>query len=95
MEVALEAGADDIVEADGFFEVTCDPADYAAVRDALEAANIEPESSSITFVPQTTVACDAATAEKVLRLIEALEDNDDVQKVYHNAEIPDEVLSEA
>ena len=95
MDTALEAGADDIVEADGFFELTCDPAAYAAVRDALEAAGIEPESSSITFVPQTTVACDTATAEKVLRLIETLEDNDDVQKVYHNAEIPDEVLSEA
>ncbi len=93
MEVTLEAGAEDIVESEGGFEVTCDPSSYSTVRDALEAAGIEPASAEIAFLPQTTVDCDADTAEKVLRLLDTLEDHDDVQKVYHNAEIPDEVLS--
>jgi YebC/PmpR family DNA-binding regulatory protein len=95
MDLLLEAGADDIVESDGGFEITCEPTNYVPVREALEGANIEIASAELSFVPQTVVDCDASTAEKVLRLIDALEDNDDVQKVYHNAEIPDEVLSDA
>jgi len=95
MELALEAGADDVVHSEGGFEVTCEPTHYGAIRDALEAAGIEPAGAEISFVPQTTVDCDASTGAKVLRLIDALEDNDDVQKVYHNAEIPDEALTEA
>lgn len=93
MEVVLEAGADDVVDSGGAWQVTCDPASFHSVKDALEQAGIEPASAEITMIPATTVACDASTAERVLRLISTLEENDDVQKVYHNAEIPDEVLA--
>ncbi|NNF43795.1 MAG: YebC/PmpR family DNA-binding transcriptional regulator, partial [Phycisphaerales bacterium] len=63
-----------------------------AVREALEAAGIEPDSAEITMIPESTVACDEKTAEKVMRLVDAFEEHDDVQKVYTNADIPDEVL---
>ena len=92
MEAALDAGADDVVEAGGAWEVTCPPTDFHKVREALVAAGFEPDSAEVTMLPKTTVACDAATAAKVLRLIDAIEDHDDVQKVYHNAEIPEEAL---
>jgi YebC/PmpR family DNA-binding regulatory protein len=92
MELALEAGADDVTAADGAWEVICLPADLHKVRDAIVAAGIEPDSAEITMLPQTTVTCDAEAAAKVMRLIDALEDHDDAQKVYHNAEIPDEVM---
>lgn len=93
MDVALEAGADDIVESEGGFEVLCDPSGFPEVRDALAAAEIDCASATITMLPQTTVACDVSTAEKVLRLVDTLEEHDDVQKIYHNAEIPDEALA--
>ncbi len=93
MEAALEAGADDVAEADGAWEVTCPPTDLHALQGAIAAAGIEPDSAQITWLAKTTIACDNKTAEKVMRLIEAIEDHDDVQKVYHNAEIPDEVLA--
>ncbi|MCH8344564.1 MAG: YebC/PmpR family DNA-binding transcriptional regulator [Planctomycetes bacterium] len=92
MEAVLEAGADDVAESDGAWEVTCPPGDLQAVKEALGAAEIEPDSAEITMLPATTVACDPAIAAKVLRLIDALEDHDDVQKVFHNADIPDEVM---
>jgi YebC/PmpR family DNA-binding regulatory protein len=93
MEAALEAGADDVAESDGAWELTCRPTDLHALQEALAAAGLEPDSAEVTMLPMATVACDAGTAEKVLRLIDALEDHDDVQKVYHNAEIPDEVMA--
>ena len=93
MEAALEAGADDVVGADGAWEVTCSPTDLHALKEAIAAAGIEPDSAEITWLPKTTIACDSKTAEKVMRLIDAIEDHDDVQKVYHNAEIPDEVMA--
>ncbi|NNM27708.1 MAG: YebC/PmpR family DNA-binding transcriptional regulator [Phycisphaerales bacterium] len=92
MELALEAGAEDVVESGGAWEVTCAPTDFMAVREALEAAGIEPDSAEITMIPESTVACDEKTAEKVMRLVDAFEEHDDVQKVYTNADIPDEVL---
>jgi len=92
MEVALEAGADDVVEADGAWEVTCPPTELHTLKEALVAAEIEPDSAAITWLPQAPVACDDSTAEKILRLIDAFEDHDDVQKVYHNAEISDAVM---
>ena len=94
MEIALEAGAEDVEDADGTWEVTCAPADFLPVKTAIEAASIKPLSAEITMIPSTTVACDAGTAAKVMRLIEALEDHDDVQKVYTNADIPDEVMAQ-
>ncbi len=92
MEIALEAGADDVVASGGAWESTCQPTDFHAVREALLKAGIEPGSAEVTMLPGTTITCDSELAGKVLRLIDAIEDHDDVQKVYHNAEIPDESL---
>jgi YebC/PmpR family DNA-binding regulatory protein len=92
MEAALEAGAEDVVESGGAWEVTCAATDFHAVRENLAAAGIEADSAEVTMLPQSTVACEADTAAKVLRLVDALDDHDDVQKVYHNAEIPEEVM---
>ena len=93
MELAIEAGAGDVTESGGAWEVTCEASDFIAVREAIEKAGLEPDSAQITMIPQTTVECDHTTGEKVMRLIDALDDHDDVQKVYHNAEIPDEVMA--
>ena len=93
MEIALEAGADDIVEVGGAWEVTCPPSELHTVRGALVAAGIEPDSAELAMIPQTTIACDEKLAGKVMRLIDEIEDHDDVQKVHHNAEIPDEILA--
>jgi len=93
MELALEAGAEDITNEDGVWTVTTAPNDYLPVRKALEAANVEFTSSSITMVPGNTVQVTGADASKVLRLMEALEDHDDVQKVYSNFDIPEEELA--
>ena len=95
MEAALDAGADDVIEAGGAWEVTCQPRDFHGVREGLISAGIEPDSAEVTMLPQVMVSCDATTAAKVLRLLDALEDHDDVQKVYHNAEIPEEMMARA
>lgn len=93
MEMALEAGAEDVFDADGAWQVTTEPAEFLKVKDAITAAGIEPASAEVTMLPHNTVQCDAATAVKVMKLIDALEDNDDVQKVYHNADIAEEVMA--
>lgn len=93
MEIAIEAGAQDITNLEGGWQVTTEPADFLAVKDAIEAARIEMVSAELTMVPSMTVAPDVETATKILKLIDALEDNDDVQKVHHNAELPDEVMA--
>jgi YebC/PmpR family DNA-binding regulatory protein len=90
MEVALEAGADDIKNDQGLLTVTTDASSFTQVRDALKAGGHAIEQSEVTFVPQTLVDVGVNGARKILRLIDALEDNDDVQKVYHNADIPAE-----
>ncbi len=94
MELALEAGADDVNLDGGKFEVTCDPAIYQVVSKALEHAEIETEVSQITRVPQNTIDLDADAAQKVLKLMERLDDHDDVQNVSANFNIPDEVMAE-
>jgi YebC/PmpR family DNA-binding regulatory protein len=93
MEVAADAGAEDVREEEGVSLVFSPANEYASVKDALEAAGFELESSELMNMPQNTVAVDAEAAEKVLRLIDALEDNDDVQTVSHNAELPDDVVA--
>jgi YebC/PmpR family DNA-binding regulatory protein len=105
MQLALDAGAEDVVELDGDgsssdssggaggWQVTCEPTRFHAVKEALDAAGIECASAEITMIPSLTVPCDADAAAKVLRIVNVLEENDDVQKVYHNAEIPDEALA--
>ncbi|RMG50456.1 MAG: YebC/PmpR family DNA-binding transcriptional regulator [Gammaproteobacteria bacterium] len=93
MEAALEAGAEDVVtNEDGSIEVLTTPEDFQAVKDALEAAGLEPEFAEVTMKAATTVTLTEDDAEKMLRLQDMLEDLDDVQEVYTNAEIPDEVL---
>ncbi len=93
MEAALDAGADDVVEAGGAWEVTCQPRDFHQVREGLGSSGLQPDSAEVTMLPQSMVSCDAGTAAKVLRLLDALEDHDDVQRVYHNAEIPEEMMA--
>ena len=94
MEVAMEVGADDIRHEGAQFEVTCDPDQYSDVSDGFEAAKIAVESKQVTRIPQNTVDLDVDTARKVLKLMEALDDHDDVQNVSANFNIPDEAMSE-
>ena len=94
MEVALEHGAEDIKDQDGTLEVICDPDAYTDIGDALEAAEIECLSKQVTRIPQNTVDLELDDARKVLQLIEALDDHDDVQSVSANFNISDEVMAE-
>jgi len=94
MEAALEGGAEDVRQSGDSWEVVTAPGDLEAVRRALEGAGVEIEQAEVTQLPATEVPVDAATAPKVLRLVDALEDLDDVQAVYANFDIPDEVLAE-
>ncbi len=89
---AIEAGAEDIAQDEDVFEVLTDPAALTAVRAALDEAGVEPESSEVRWQPKTTVPLDEDGAGKLLRLIEALEDNDDVDTVNANFEASTEVL---
>ena len=93
MELALEAGADDVTVQGDSYEITCDPAVYQDVVEALATAEIKPEVSEITRIPQNTVDLDADTARKVLKLMERLDDHDDVQSVSANFNIPDDVMA--
>ncbi|MDQ3104869.1 MAG: YebC/PmpR family DNA-binding transcriptional regulator [Actinomycetota bacterium] len=90
----LEAGAEDVTDIGEAFEVISQPADLVAVRTSLQQAGIEYDSAEVSFVPSVTVEVDASGADRVLRLIEALEDSDDVQNVFANFDAPDEVLAE-
>jgi YebC/PmpR family DNA-binding regulatory protein len=94
MEIALEAGAEDIKQQDDKFEIVCGPENYVAVSEALTAASIEPDSSQVTRIPVTTVELDLETARSVLKLMEALDDHDDVQGVAANFKVPDEAMEE-
>ncbi|EPU1980186.1 MULTISPECIES: YebC/PmpR family DNA-binding transcriptional regulator [Aeromonas] len=94
MDAALEAGADDVVtEEDGTIEVYTTPNDFGTVLDGLEAAGFKPESAEVTMIASTEAELDAETAPKLMRLIDMLEDLDDVQEVYHNGSISDEVAA--
>ena len=94
MEIVLEAGAEDIKSEDGTFEVICPPESYSDVLSALETAEIPRVSQSVTRIPQNTVDLNAAEARQVLKLIEALDDHDDIQKVSANFNINEEVMAE-
>ncbi len=90
---AAEGGADDVSRDGSTFQVVCAPEQLAAVRAAVEAAGFPIEDASLTMIPKTTVAVeDEAEARKILRLIDQLEENDDVQDVYANFDIPERVL---
>jgi YebC/PmpR family DNA-binding regulatory protein len=88
-EVALGAGAEDIVGGEEGWQVLCAPAELARLRDALESAGIALEGAELTYVPSTTVDLDPDAAARVARLVAALEEHDDVQKVHVNTELPD------
>ncbi len=94
MEIALEHGAEDVSEEDGTVEVIVSPSEYEAVRQAFEDAGIEFQTAELTMLPQNTIEVDAENGRKLLRLLDALEDNDDVQNVYSNFDLPDEVMAE-
>jgi transcriptional/translational regulatory protein YebC/TACO1 len=94
MEVALDAGAEDIEESDKEYEVTTDPQRLDAVKKALEGAGIKYQLAELTMYPQSTVQLDGKHAEQMLRLMEQLEEHDDVQKVYANFDIPDSVMEQ-
>jgi YebC/PmpR family DNA-binding regulatory protein len=93
MLMALEAGAEDMDDQGDMWQVTTAPTDLAKVKAALEEAGVTPESAELTMLPTTTVALESeADARRVLKVIDALEDQDDVQAVYANFDIPDAVL---
>ena len=94
MDAALEAGADDVISNDdGSVEVYTTPNDFGTVLDALEAAGFKTTNASVTMIASTEAELDAETAPKFMRLIDMLEDLDDVQEVYHNGAISDEVAA--
>ncbi|TQV86940.1 YebC/PmpR family DNA-binding transcriptional regulator [Aliikangiella coralliicola] len=95
MEEALEAGADDIVNhEDGSFEVLTTPEDFLTVKEALQEKGLKPEAGEVSMIPATQAELDVDTAVKVLKLIDRLDDLDDTQNVYSNADIPPEAYEQ-
>ena len=95
MEAALEAGADDLVtNEDGSFDVLTSPESFGAVKDAMTDANLQSEQAEVTMRPSTNVSLDLDAAKQMLRLLDMLDDADDVQQVYSNADIAVEILAE-
>ncbi len=96
MDAAIDAGASDIVaNTDGSIDVLTEPAEFESVRDALEAAGIAAEQAEITMRASTSVELDAGQAESTLRLLDVLDELDDVQQVYSNADFPDDLLGDS
>jgi YebC/PmpR family DNA-binding regulatory protein len=93
MEAALDAGAEDIREDDSNFEVITAPEDFEAVKTAIDSAAIPYIVAEVTMLPQSTTFLKGKEAEQMVKLMEALEDCDDVQKVYTNADIPEEIVN--
>jgi YebC/PmpR family DNA-binding regulatory protein len=94
ISVALDAGAEDMKTEEGMYEIITPVSDFEKVKDALEKSNIPIESAEITMIPASTVKLEGSDAKQVLSLIEMLEDHDDVQNVYANFDIPDELIEE-
>ena len=92
MEVALEAGAEDVREQESEYEVISDPGTFEEVKSAMEVAGIPCLLAEITMIPQNTVELEEGIAGQMLKLMEKMEDNDDVQHVYANFDIPDEIM---
>jgi YebC/PmpR family DNA-binding regulatory protein len=91
-EASIEAGADDVTDEGEQYEVLTDPAAFTEVKNALEAAGFKPESAEVTMIPQTMVKLEGKNAENMLKLMDRLEDNDDVQNVYANFDISEEEM---
>ncbi len=94
LNAVLDAGAEDVTDLGESLEVICEPTDLVAVRQALQAVGLDYESAEASFVPSLTVGVDKDSAVRVFRLIEALEDSDDVQNVFGNFDLSDEVLAQ-
>jgi YebC/PmpR family DNA-binding regulatory protein len=94
IELALDAGADDVRHVGETYEITCSPEAFTTVCDAIEKAGLKPELSEIARIPKDTVDLDADAGRSVLKLMEMLDDHDDVQKVASNFNIPDEAMAE-
>lgn len=92
MMIAMEGGAEDLQDLGESFLITCDPSDLNTLRDTLEAEEVKFESADLVMMPQQTIELNESDAKSVLKLIEVLEDNDDVQDVYANFDISDEVM---
>ena len=88
MEIALEAGADDVIDDGDVWTIQTSMEDFNGVRDNLENAGIAMQSASLAMIPQNLTAVDVELGQKVMRLMDALDDNDDVQNVYANADFP-------
>ncbi|SDE23006.1 YebC/PmpR family DNA-binding transcriptional regulator [Auraticoccus monumenti] len=93
LEATLEAGPEEVSDLGEVFEVITDPADLVAVRTSVQEAGLDYESAEVSFVPDFTQQVDAEVAEKVERIVDALEDSDDVQDVYTNVDVPEEALA--
>jgi YebC/PmpR family DNA-binding regulatory protein len=93
LEVVLDAGAEDVDDLGEAFEVRCEAGDLVPVRSAIQAAGLDYESAESSWVPSVTVELDAPTAEKVFRLLDVLEDSDDVQNVFANFDVSDDVMA--
>jgi len=91
LDMILEAGAEDMTNEDDVYEITVLPEKFEAVKKALADKNIEPADANVTFVPKNTVKVEGKTAEQILKLLESLEDHDDVQGAYANFDMPDDV----
>jgi YebC/PmpR family DNA-binding regulatory protein len=94
MEAALDAGAEDVVSEQDRIMVYCAPNDLHSVQEAMESKELKSEEASLTMLPNMTVKCDLETAKKTLSLLEKLEDHDDIQNVWADCEIPDEVMAQ-
>ncbi len=95
MEIAIEAGADDVEEQDDIFEVTCSPGSFQGVKQALDEAEIKYDSADLSMVPDNYVLIDEPDgAKKVIALVETLDDHDDVQSVAANFDIPDDIMAQ-
>jgi transcriptional/translational regulatory protein YebC/TACO1 len=93
MGIGLDAGADDIQKAGDSFDITCDPTAYAHVKAALEKINLTITHSSLSQIGKVPVDCDTETGQKVMKLLEALDDHDDVQNVYSNLNVTDAMMA--
>jgi transcriptional/translational regulatory protein YebC/TACO1 len=93
MELVLEAGAEDLARDGDYFEVTCDARSFDAVKAAFEVHELELESAEITYIPTNYVDLDSESAKKMQRLRDLLDENDDVQNVYSNENMPEEAVA--
>ena len=92
MEIVLEAGGDDVADEESEYEVITDPGSFEDVKAAIDDAGMKYLLAEISMVPQTTVKLDEKKATQMLKLMEQMEDNEDVQNVYANFDIPDEIM---